>query len=193
MKSEKELKFERIYIKYRKLVDSICKYYMLPRRNDKVADDIYADLAQDVWLRMWERIDELDENKNLKYYISKYAMNTSILYFNYNPNKIFSAFNRVPLSYVENMTDNEIISQNLYEEQSEQEYINLYYQKFINPFLTHLQEIILKYIQEGYKHCEIEKELQMSTYLYRLELKQLKDVIKKKGYALYELEDEFQL
>jgi DNA-directed RNA polymerase specialized sigma24 family protein len=81
MKSEKELKFERIYKKYRKLVDSICKYYMLPRRNDKVADDIYADLAQDVWLRMWERIDELDENKNLKYYISKYAMNTSIFIF----------------------------------------------------------------------------------------------------------------
>jgi hypothetical protein len=91
------------------------------------------------------------------------------------------------------MPENEIISQNLYEEQSEQEYITLYYEKFINPYLTHLQEIILKYIQEGYKHCEIEKELQMTTYLYRLELAQLKAVIKKKGYALYELEDEFQL
>jgi len=193
MKSEKEIKFERIYQKYRKMVDSICKYYMLPRRNDKVQDDIYADLAQDVWLRMWERIDELDESSNLKYYIQKYTMNTSILYYNYNPNKIFSAFHRVPLSYIENMPDNEIISQNLYNEQSEQEYVDLYYKKFINPYLTHLQEIILKYIQEGYKHCEIEKELRMNSYYYRLELQKLKDVIKAKGYALYELEDEFQL
>lgn len=194
LEKENEIKFNRIYKKYNKIVTKICKYYALKRYNTILRDDVYADISQNVWLFMFERIDKLDEERNLKYYITRYAMNTSILYFEYQKNKIFSAGHRVPLDWIENLEETKVgydymTSLNLYTEQSDIDHHDLYFAKYVNPYLTDVQLRILDFIKEGYKHLEIEMFMNMNTYYYRLELTQLRKVLQAKAKHLYYDED----
>jgi len=195
MKSEKELKFDRIYKENRKHVLKVVGYHSFSRYSGRYDNAIVDDMAQDVWTKVWQNIDNLNESKYLKYYVGKMAMFHVINYFNNNNNRIFCYPQRVGLLAVENMSEEDLAklpNGSLVTELSDEEFEKTYYEKYINPYLTDTQLLILDCIKQGYEPGEILKEVDMTYYYYYKELKKIKEAIAKHGQKLYFLEvDEF--
>lgn len=191
IKSEKELKFDRIYKNHKKQVTKIVGYHSFSRYSGRYDIAIVDDLVQDVWLKVWDKIDLLQDNNYIKYYIGKMAMFHVINYFNNNHNKIFCYPARVGLLAIENLSEEDLSrlpNGSLVTELSDDEFEKEYYAKYINPYLSEKQLFILDCIKKGFETGEIMKQVDMTYYYYYKELKLIKEAIGKHGQKLYYLE-----
>lgn len=74
LKSGSEIAFEKLYNEHYKLIKQICFFNC---QNNGVAED----LAQETFIRLWNNKENIDINKNIKYYLTTIAKNLCNDYF----------------------------------------------------------------------------------------------------------------
>jgi len=93
MTPEQTANFNEIYKKYNKFLYNICKRYSKETEKSGVED-----ILQDTWVNVITNIDKIDfTSPFLKTYITKIAMNTSMMYSKNAKNRIYYS-NKISLS-----------------------------------------------------------------------------------------------
>lgn len=156
---ELKLLFESLHKQYHPMVLQMCLGFM------KGDDDLAKDLAQEVFINIWNSLSKFRGNSSYKTWMYRITVNTCLLYIRTNKNKTSVALNDAPVPTVtQESAQNE-----------GQEYQELY--RAIGQ-LAELDRLIIMLVLEELDYEEISKIIGISAVNLRVKIHRIKNKIR---------------
>jgi RNA polymerase sigma factor (sigma-70 family) len=158
-----------LYDRYKARLMGVCRRYASSREEAQ-------DILQEVFIKVFTKIDQLDSSERLEGWMLRIAVNTSVNFYRSNK-RIFEDINDVQADN----GDHEIILSKVSDE---------YVVKMINDLPDGCRIVFNLFVVEGYNHAEIAKILNVTDSTSRSQLVYAKKLLKEKlnsvGVMYYE-------
>jgi RNA polymerase sigma-70 factor (ECF subfamily) len=159
-----------LYDRYKARLMGVCRRYASRREEAQ-------DILQEVFIKVFTRIHQLDSAERLEGWMLRIAVNTSVNYYRNNKRNLFEDISEVPIE----SGDYEILLSKISDE---------FLLKLINTLPDGCRIVFNLFIVEGYNHAEIAGMLKVTESTSRSQLVYAKKILKEKlnsaGVMYYE-------